>query len=84
MEALAKWTFAITLAMFFLTAIAVLVAVGYATVHLAGDIATGEDISNINEKLDTIITEMREENKLLRQELNQETKAIRQEVYTNL
>ena len=55
-DSIIKWTgyitLTITLAMFFLTAIAVLIAVGYATVHLADNVATKDDLAQLETRLD--------------------------------
>ena len=59
-----KMVFSLTFAVFFLTMVAVLVAVGYATIQLAGDVATKDDIAKIDERLnriESLLSDMRKE-----------------------
>lgn len=57
MQTLERWTFRLTLGMFFLTAIAVLIAVGYATVHLAGNMVTKDDLAASEARIISAIRE---------------------------
>ncbi len=47
-----KWAFGLTFVMFFLTAVAVLVAVGYASVHLVRETPTKTDLHELETKLE--------------------------------
>ena len=56
-----KWTFWLTFAVFFLTMVAVLVAVGYATVHLIRETPTRSELTSVKTELKTEIESVKTE-----------------------
>ena len=79
-----KWAFGLTFAMFFLTAVAVLVAVGYATVHLVRETPTRAElkteIASVKSEIASVKTELKAEIASVKTELKAELQLMKTEI----